>query len=128
MSGEYFDKFPEIRYNNVLVRDISRRVNFLRQTIETPYTFLPYTIEEGDRAEDIAYHYYGDPNYAWLVYLSNNIIDPYHDWPMDEQTFHNYLIDKYAEQSAKTGWDVIDWARDTSDRFGDNIVYYYKEV
>ena len=128
MSGEYFDKFPEIRYNNVLVRDISRRVNFLRQTIENPYTFLPYTIEEGDRAEDIAYHYYGDPNYAWLVYLSNNIVDPYHDWPMDEQTFHNYLIDKYAEQSGKTGWDVIDWSRDTSDLFGDNIVYYYKEV
>ena len=128
MSGEYFQKLPEVRYNNVLVRDITRRVNFLKQSIENPYAFLPYTIEEGDRAEDIAYHYYGDPNYAWLVYLSNNIIDPYHDWPMDEDTFHNYLIDKYAEKSGKTGYEVIDWARDTTDVFGDNIVYYYKEV
>jgi Base plate wedge protein 53 len=128
MSGEYFQKLPEVRYNNVLVRDITRRVNFLKQSIENPYVFLPYTVEEGDRAEDIAYHYYGDPNYAWLVYLSNNIIDPYHDWPMDEDTFHNYLIDKYAEKSGKKGYEVIDWARDTTDAFGDNIVYYYKEV
>ena len=128
MSGEYFQKLPEIKYNNVLVRDITRRVNFLKQSIENPYAFLPYTIEEGDRAEDVAYHYYGDPNYAWLVYLSNNIIDPYHDWPMDEETFHNYLIDKYAEKSGKKGYEVIDWARDTTDEFGDNIVYYYKEV
>lgn len=128
MSGEYFSKFPEIRYNNVLVRDITRRVNFLKQSIENPYTFLPYTIEEGQRAEDVAYHYYGDPNYAWLVYLSNNIIDPYHQWPMDEDTFHQYIIDKYTVQSRRKGWDVIDWARDTSDPFSNNIVYYYKEV
>ena len=127
MSGEYFDKLPEIRYDNVLVRDITRRVNFLKQTIENPYAFMPYTIEEGDRAEDIAYHYYGDPNYAWLVYLANNIVDPYNEWPMDEYTFNQYLIDKYQKQSGgRKGWDVVAWTQDeTRD---DNIVYYYKEV
>ena len=128
MAGEYFNKLPEISYNNVLVRDITRRVNFLKQTIENPYVFLPYTIQEGERAEDIAYHYYGDANYAWLVYLANNIVDPYHEWPMDEETFHNYLIDKYAEKSGQTGWDVIAWAQDETDRFGDNIAYYYKDI
>lgn len=128
MAGEYFNKLPEIRYNNVLVRDITRRVNFLKQSVENPYVFLPYTIQEGERAEDVAYYYYGDANYAWLVYLANNIIDPYHQWPMDEETFHNYLIDKYAEKSGRTGWDVIAWAQDETDRFGDNIVYYYKDI
>jgi hypothetical protein len=127
MSAEYFDKIPEITYNRVLVRDISRRVSFLKQSIANPYVFLPYTIEEGDRAEDIAYHYYGDPNYSWLVYLANNIVDPYNEWPMDEYTFNQYIIEKYKERSSgRTGWDVIAWAQDTTR--DDNIAYYYKEV
>lgn len=127
MAGEYFDKFPTTSYNNVLVRDITRRVNFLRQTVENPYVFLPYTIKDGERAEDIAYHYYGDPNYVWLVYLSNNIIDPYHEWPMDSETFNQYIIDKYQPLSnGRKGNDVLAWAQDTTRE--DNIIYYYKEV
>lgn len=127
MSGEYFDKIPEITYNRVLVRDISRRVAFLKKSIANPYTFLPYTIEEGDRAEDIAYHYYGDPNYSWLVYLANDIIDPYNEWPMDEFTFNQYIIEKYKDQAGgRTGYDVVTWSQDTTRT--DNIAYYYKEV
>jgi hypothetical protein len=127
MAGEYFDKFPDISYNNVLVKDITRRVNFLKETANNPYVFLPYTIKEGERAEDIAYHYYGDTNYAWLVYLSNNIIDPYNEWPMDAYTFNEYLISKYSERSGgKTGYDVVAWTQDeTRD---DNIEYYYRVV
>jgi len=127
MSGEYFNKLPQINYNGVAVRDVTRRVNFLNQASQNPYIYLPYTIQEGDRAEDIAYHYYGNVNYAWLVYLANNIVDPYNEWPMDEETFHNYLMDKYKEQSGNLkGWDVVAWTQDTTNT--DNIVYYYKEV
>jgi hypothetical protein len=65
--------------------------------------------------------------HAWLVYLANNIIDPYNEWPMDEDTFHRYLIDKYQAQSGgRKGWDVVDWTRDSSR--DDNIIYYYKEL
>lgn len=127
MAGEYFRNLPQITYNKVLVRDVTRRVNFLKQTIENPYVFLPYTIQEGEKAEEIAYHYYGDANYVWLVYLANNIVDPYHEWPMDEETFHNYLIDKYQSQSGgRKGWDVVAWAQDQT--IEDNIVYYYKNI
>lgn len=126
MAGEYFDKLPEITYNGVLVRDITRRVSFLKQAINNPYVLLPYTIKEGERAEDLAYYYYGNPNYAWLIYLANNIVDPYNEWPLDEDTFNYYIMDKYKEQSGREGWDVVAWAQDeTRD---DNIVYYYKEV
>ncbi len=127
MAGEYFDKFPEISYNNVLVKDITRRVKFLKESLDNPYAFLPYTVKEGERAEDIAYHYYGDANYAWLVYLANDIIDPYNEWPMDEHTFNEYLISKYEVQSGgKKGYDVIAWTQDETNP--DNIAYYYKEV
>lgn len=124
--AEYFEKFPEIVYQGKNMRDVTRRVNFLKQTVENPYVFLPYTIQEGERPEDIAYHYYGSTEYTWLVYLSNNIVDPYHEWPLSEELFNQYIIDKYQEESGKTGYKVIDWTQ--NETIEDNIVYYYKEV
>jgi hypothetical protein len=126
-TGNYFSKFPEIRYGNVLIRDTTRRVNFLRNINSNPYVFLPYTIKEGERAEDIAYHYYRDANYDWLVYLSNNIIDPYSEWPMDDYTFDQYIISKYEIQSGgEKGWDIVLWSQDETRN--DNVLYYYKET
>ena len=107
MSGEYFDKFPEIKYNNVLVKDITRRVKFLKESLEDPFTFLPYTVKEGERA--------------------NDIIDPYNEWPMDEHTFNQYLMAKYAGTVGDLkGYELVDFIRNTT--ITDNVLYYYKEV
>jgi hypothetical protein len=57
--------------------------------------------------------------------MSNNIIDPYHQWPMAEADFNAYITDKYAEQSGKLGDEVVEWTKDDN---GDNIIYYYREV
>lgn len=123
---KYFEKFPIIEYEGRRVRDISRRSNFVRAVSNNPYLYYPYTVSEGERAEDIAQFYYGSVDYVWLVYMANNIIDPYHEWPMDPQTFNDYLVAKYEEQSGEIGEDVIDWTRDPSN--DDNIIYYVKKV
>ena len=122
----YFENFPLINYDGKVVRDLSRRSKFREKLQADPYLFLPYTIKEGDKAEDIAYYYYGSTDYTWLVFLANNIIDPYHEWPLSQDQFELYLIKKYEEQSRRKGYDVIDWLRDTS--IDENIAYYYKEV
>ena len=126
MTTRYFENFPVINYEGRNVRDITRRNRFLREVTSNPLLFLPYTIKEGQRAEEIAYKYYGSTDYTWLVYLSNNIIDPYHQWPLSEDDFHKYLINKYEQESLRTGYEVVDWTR--SEATEDNIVYYYKEV
>jgi len=58
--------------------------------------FHPYTIEEGDRADTIANFYYGDPGYDWIVYFSNNVVDPYYDWFMDGESFNRFITSKYG--------------------------------
>jgi hypothetical protein len=58
--------------------------------------------------------------------MANQIIDPYYEWPMDEETFNKYLIAKYGEVSGETGDDVVDWTKEEGN--DENIVYYYKEV
>lgn len=122
---KYFENFPVIEYEGQRVKDITRRSSFSKLVSTNPLLFMPYTVKEGQRPEDIAQFYYGSTDYTWLVYMSNNIIDPYHQWPMSEADFNNYLIEKYTEESGRIGEDVVDWTREDNP---DNIIYYYKEV
>lgn len=126
MSTKYFEHFPIIEYQGRKVRDISRRASFARSLANNPFVYYSYTVQEGERAEDIALEYYGSVDYIWLVYMANNIIDPYYEWPMDGQTFNDYLVDKYQAQSGKIGEDVIDWTKDET--IDENIIYYVKTV
>jgi Base plate wedge protein 53. len=124
--AKYFENFPVVEYEGKKVRDITRRNNFVRSITTNPMLFLPYTVKQNERAEDVANFYYGSVDYVWLVYMANQIIDPYYEWPMDEETFNKYLIAKYEDESGLTGDDVVDWARDEGN--DDNIIYYYKLV
>jgi hypothetical protein len=123
--AKYFQSFPKVDYDGVEIRDITRRNQFIKNVSTNPLVYLPYTVKEGERAEDIADWYYGSTDYTWLVYLANNIIDPYNQWPMSIEEFNNYMIEKYREQSGKTGNDVLVWAQEDRE---DNVVYYYREV
>ena len=120
----YFSYFPTVKYNNTSVRDITRRAKSIETLQSNPYLFLPYTVKEGEKPEDIAFNYYGTVDATWLVLLANNMIDPYTDWPMSYDLFVEYLIGKYSALSNKKGYDVIAWLQDTTSF--DNILYYYR--
>lgn len=128
MAKEFFSDFPIVTYNGEQVRDISIRLDILENVKSDPYAFLPYTIKDGERAEEVAYLYYGDPRYVWVVYLSNNIIDPYFDWPLDNNQFEQTLAKTYAARALaadanNVGWQaVVNWTQSTS--ITSNIVYY----
>lgn len=92
----YFNNFKNIVYKNYTVKNILESVK-IRDLIEDDVrAYLPYTIKDGDTIESIAYHYYGGVNYFWLVCLSNNIVDPYYNWPMSISNFNKHIIKKYG--------------------------------
>jgi hypothetical protein len=62
--------------------------------------FYPYTIVDGERPDNIAANYYEDPRYSWLVYFSNNIIDPYYDWPLTTKEFDSFINSKYGTKKS----------------------------
>ena len=126
MAYKYFQDFPVIQYEGRKVRDITRRSTFLKGVSNNPYLYYSYTVTDDERAEDVALSYYGSVDYIWLVYMANNIIDPYYEWPMDSQTFNDYLVSKYTAQSGRIGEDVIDWTKDET--IDSNIIYYVKKV
>jgi hypothetical protein len=126
MAKKYFEDFPVIKYQGRNVRDISRRASFIRAVANNPFLYYSYTVKDDERAEDIALDYYGSVDYVWLVYMANNIIDPYYEWPMDAQTFNDYLVAKYTAESGRVGESVIDWTKDET--IDENILYYVKKV
>lgn len=121
----FFRYFPETVYNQKVVKDITKRVRFYDRIANDPYLFLPYTIKEEETPEEIAHFYYGSVDYTWLVYLSNNIIDPYYDWPMTQVNLDRYIMDNYETEANTTGIAVRDWSQNTL--ITDNIVYYENE-
>lgn len=122
---KYFENFPTINYEGHNVKDITRRNSFTALLADNPALYLPFTVREGERPEDIANYYYGSTDYTWLVYMANNIIDPYLQWPLAEADFNNYLIEKYGAASGRVGDEVVEWTREDN---GDNIIYYYRVV
>jgi hypothetical protein len=124
--SNYFTKYPLINYGGKRVRDLTRRSKVRDELLSDPYIFLPYTVREGEKPETIAQLYYGSVADTWMVLLANNITDPYYEWPMNDEEFNQYFIDKYSEISGRTGIDVLRWAQD--ENRNDNIIYWYKEV
>lgn len=108
MAHRYFEKFPQITYANNKVVDITERVVITDRTLDNPYVFYPYDISVYERPDQFANRYYNDPHYAWLLYLSNKITDPYYGWYLTEDDFQKFLVKKYAI----LGWadyEVLDY-------------------
>jgi hypothetical protein len=93
---KYFDKFPEITYSNNMIVDITRRVVLLDRISRNPYIFFPYDLSSGERADQLSNRYYTDPYKSWLIYLGNNISDPYYEWYLSEDELAEYLEKKYG--------------------------------
>ena len=92
----YFNKFPTFTYNNNVAKNLLARARLSDQVRKTKTAFYPYTIEEGDRADILSNLYYENPGYSWLIWLTNNHIDPYYDTPLDDQDFNDFIKQKYG--------------------------------
>lgn len=92
----YFSKFPIINYANNNVIDITKRAKILDLVYNNPYTYYMYDVKEYERPDNIASKYYNDPYYDWSIWLSNKIIDPYHQWYLDQESFHSLMKEKYG--------------------------------
>ncbi len=99
MADNFFKHYPLVRYGNTVAVNILSKIAFQKDNDKSYYTYHPYTVKEGERAEMVAHYYYGDPGYDWVVYYSNMIVDPYFDWPMDTRTFKSFIENKYGSLS-----------------------------
>ena len=101
----YFNKFPLMAYdmknngNYKLLPDIMRRVKLRSGIAAGRFVFDSYDVKNGERPEDIAFKYYGDAEYHWVILLTNNITDRFYQWPLTQPQFDAFLTDKYGKGS-----------------------------
>lgn len=95
----FFSKLPIIDYKDNRVVNITAKVKLTDYAKEKGIVFYPYTIKEGERPDTLAYEYYGDSRYDWLIFMANDIVDPYYDWPLDYDKFKSFIISKYGSVS-----------------------------
>lgn len=125
----YFEKMPKFDYNfpffpNAEMVDIFRRVKFTKDIESDSGNFETYRIEDGQKPEDVAVSFYGDPQWWWLVLLSNNIIDVENEWHKSS-TELNSLFSNYLNGNSYFIFEQLDIQkedilvkRDTSDDSG----------
>ena len=120
----YFSKFPLMAYDikgdkkYKLLPNILKRVK-LRSGIRSGlFLFDNYDVADGERPEDIAFKYYGDPEYHWVILMTNNITDRYYQWPLTQPQFQEYMKDKYGagNEDAVHHYEITQTSGPTSSR------------
>jgi hypothetical protein len=105
----YFRELPDLEYlsqspdrkssgDYIKVKNIFKRPK-LREDIKNAITaFNYYQVEDGERPDQIAEKLYNDSSLDWVILITNNITNIKNDWPLDTQSFNNYVVDKYGSE------------------------------
>jgi hypothetical protein len=102
----YFTPFPTVSYdikkNNrpTILTNIMKRFKIVEAFQRQEAIYYNYVVKDGERADVIAFKYYGDSSLDWVIYLTNNIIDPEFDWPLSSQSLLKYIAKKYGSVNA----------------------------
>jgi len=104
--SEYFNYLPDFEYVSRLpdakISDYIRVKNLfkkgvIREDIFQDLTFFTkYQIQGDDRPDNVAFDVYGRSTYDWIVLQSNNIINIQTEWPLTQNDFDRYMLEKYG--------------------------------
>ena len=100
----YFGYLPQIEYNirgnkygeTFTARDIFIRNLIKQNVVEKAIDFEKHTIGDGERPDTTSYLVYGSVKYDWIIFLANQMFNPYFDWPLSSQDFTKMIKGKYG--------------------------------
>ena len=116
----YFNNFPTIPYDSKGtgefkdVKNLLRRVGIRAKVKSNTMLYDTYDVKNGETPESIAFKLYDDAELHWIVMLVNNITDRFHDWPLSEAQFLNFVNDKYSNPNAIHHYEIEQESGDTS--------------
>jgi len=94
--NRYFEKFPLTEYNGKPALNILKRVAFNENVRNFITAFYTHTLPADEKIENVAYNYYDDVDFDWLIYHANDIVDPYFQTALTYDDFDNFIISKYG--------------------------------
>ena len=111
MAKKYFRYIPDFDYvsrlskaqnisDYIRVKNLFKRTKISEQIFNDLTFFTKYQIITDERPDNVAFKVYGDSNLDWMILLANNIINVQQEWPLEHQSYYNYLIGKYGSDAA----------------------------
>ena len=105
----YFRPFPKVTYDikknklPLLLTNVTARYKIRDELKQRAAIFYNYTVKEQDTPSNVAFRYYDDETLDWVLFLINDIVDPYYDWPLSYNAFNEYMKSLYGSvDSAKS--------------------------
>ena len=105
--SNYFRQVPDLDYVNRIpgskpgdysrVKNLFKRGKLREDIFQNLSFFEKYNIEGNDRPDNVAFKVYGDSNLDWVVLICNNILNVQSEWPITQQVFDEYLLNKYGD-------------------------------
>ena len=95
-SKGYFSDFPQIEYQAKIAKSLMARPRIAESLLSNPQAMYSYTISNDLRPDQVAHLYYNDSELLWLIFLANNMVDPYYSWPLTQHQFQDYINSKYS--------------------------------
>jgi len=105
--SNYFRRVPDFDYVNrnkdsqrisdyQTVKNLFKRGKIREDIFNNLQFFEKYKIIGDDRPDNVARKVYDDETLDWVVLLSNNILNIQTEWPLTQDSFENYLFEKYG--------------------------------
>ena len=107
--NSYFKQLPNLSYPSLanernsaydyqVVKNLFKRAVLRDDVINEITNFTRYSVQGDERADQIAYNFYGDSGLDWIILTTNNIVHVRDEWPMSNRDFLTYLNEKYTSE------------------------------
>lgn len=96
----FFKKFDTIQYQldgyskeamNIVTAAVLKRLN-----VDKTYVYQSYIVPAGASPESLANDLYKDPHKHWTILLVNSIVNPFLDWPVNDQVLEELVVREYG--------------------------------
>ena len=104
--SDYFNKLPNFEYvsrlpnakigDYITVKNFFKRAALEEDILDNLAFHTKYKIIGDDRPDNVAYNFYGNSELDWLVLTCNNIVNIQTEWPLLQNDFDRFLLDKYG--------------------------------
>ena len=148
--SNYFSKVPDFEYvsrlpgatigDYVTVKNLFKRGAIEEDILNNLAFQTKYKIIGDDRPDNVAYDFYGSSTLDWLVLLGNNIVNIQTEWPLLQNDFDRFLLDKYGSydklnethhyetQEIKNSKDVVIVPKGLQCASDYTVTYYYYNI
>jgi len=103
---KYFSELPNVEYaltvnkagkqTSVNIKDYFHLLRLREDIFKEDTLYYSYSIQNGERPEQISYKEYGDEQYYWVVLQVNDIVDYYNQWPLSDYELQEFIAKKYG--------------------------------